>query len=150
MRPSDLILIRPIGVVKRKSVNENVKDRELLAKIVLRKSLSPALDGIEEYSHIFVLFWLHKIPETGKTFLKVHPRGKEQLPLTGIFATRTPRRVNPIGLTLVELLRRKDNMLWVRGLDALDHTPVIDIKPYDGWDVAVDFRIPPWRGELDK
>lgn len=135
-------------MVRRRELNENVKHKDLVTRIVLKKSLTKALDGIDEYSHIFVLFWLHKTPKTGKTLLKVHPRGKEHLPLTGVFATRTPYRVNPIGLTLVELVRREGNTLWVRGLDAFDHTPVIDIKPYDGWDAVVDARVPEWHRAL--
>ena len=68
--------------------------------------------------------------------MKVHPRGKIDAPLLGIFATRTPHRPNPVGLTLVELMKVERNVLTVRGLDAFDGTPIIDIKPYDYWDIA--------------
>ncbi len=150
MPASNTIKIHPIGTVKRKTPNEDVKDKNLTTRIVLKKSLTKALDGIEDYSHIFIIFWLHKMPRKGKTLLKVHPRGTPQLPLTGVFATRTPNRSNPIGLTLVKLVKRRQNTLWVKGLDALDQTPVIDIKPYDSCDATADYRVPGWHKALDE
>ena len=89
---------------------------------------------------------MHKISRTeGKL---VHPRGRAELPPVGIFATRTPIHPNPIGLTLVELVKREENVLCVRGLDAFDGTPVLDIKPYGcPWDVVVNFRAPKWFNE---
>ena len=82
--------------------------------------------------------------------MKVHPRGREDLPLLGIFATRTNLRPNPIGLTLVELLKVEDNVLSVRGLDAFDWAPVLDIKPYDFWDMAKDAKVPEWWTKLQE
>ena len=72
------------------------------------------------------------------------------MPLVGVFATRSPRRPNPVGLTLVELVKQDDAVLWVRGLDALDGTPVLDIKPYDDWDSAADFKVPEWLARLNR
>jgi tRNA (Thr-GGU) A37 N-methylase len=85
-------------VIKRENPSEDVKDKNLVAKAVLRKNLTKALDGIEEYSHTFVLFWLHETAKFGKPLSEVHPGEKEELPLTGVFATRTPdvcARFNP-------------------------------------------------------
>jgi tRNA (Thr-GGU) A37 N-methylase len=67
----------------------------------------------------------------------------------GVFAARSPIHPNPIGLTLVELVRREGRVLWVRGLDAYDGTPVLDVKPYPDWErgrlrVVTDFAIPAW------
>ena len=67
----------------------------------------------------------------------------------GIFATRAPIHPNPIGLTLVELVKRETNVLWVKGIDAYDGTPVLDIKPYPDWEHGVcivvdDYMIPKW------
>jgi tRNA-Thr(GGU) m(6)t(6)A37 methyltransferase TsaA len=149
MPASSTIKICSIGKVKRNTPNENVKDKDLTARIILKKSLAHALDGIEDYSHIFVIFWLHKIPRTKRTSLKVRPRGRPQLPLTGVFATRTPNRPNPIGLALVELVKRRQSTLWVKGIDAFDGTPVLDIKPYDSWDAVADYRVPEWHAKLD-
>jgi tRNA-Thr(GGU) m(6)t(6)A37 methyltransferase TsaA len=139
------IEIEPIGVVKRISSDEDVRDRSLVSKIVLKKDLNKALDGIEDFSHIYVIYWLHTV------------RGERPLqfgePSIGVFATRAPIHPNPVGLTLVELVTRKANVLWVRGLDAYDGTPVIDIKPYPDWEhghliVVTDFRIPHWLQKL--
>lgn len=145
LSPLKKIEIRPIGFVKRTSSNEDVRDKSLVSKILLRKDLSEALDGVEDFSHLFVIFWMHKISNTENTALQVHPSGRPELPPVGVFATRGPIHPNPIGLTLVELVKREKNVLWVRGLDAFDGTSVLDIKPYGcPWDVVVNFRVPKW------
>jgi tRNA-Thr(GGU) m(6)t(6)A37 methyltransferase TsaA len=100
------------------------------------------LGGVESFSHLFILYWLHEISIKAKERLKTHPRGRKDMPLLGIFATRTPYRPNPIGLTLVELLKIEGSILTVRGLDAFDGTPILDIKPYDKWDVPENSRMP--------
>jgi tRNA-Thr(GGU) m(6)t(6)A37 methyltransferase TsaA len=135
------IEVRSIGFVRRASSDEHVRDKGLVSKIVFKKNLAKALDGVEEFSHVFVIYWMHKIPSSERKL--VHSgRGAETSPL-GVFACRGPIRPNPIGLTVVELVRREENVLWVRGLDALDGTPVLDIKPYGRpCDVVVDFRTP--------
>ena len=159
LSPSKKIEIRPIGFVKRTSSNEDVKDKSLVSKIVLKKHLTKALDGIEDFSHVFVIFWMHKISNTEKNALQqsswCHPGGRPELPPVGIFATRAPIRPNPIGLTLVELEKREENILWVRGLDAIDGTPVLDIKPYPDWErgrlkVVANFRVPKWLTKINK
>lgn len=142
------IEIEPIGFVKRGSSEDDVRNRSIISKIVLNKDLSKALDGIEDFSHIFIMYWLDQIAKPEKPILHHPSRIAESSPL-GIFATRAPIHPNPIGLTLVELMKREENVLWVRGLDALDHSPVLDIKPYPDWEhgclqVIVDFRIPKW------
>ena len=107
-------------------------------------SLSEALDNLDEFSHIIVLYWIHRHPP-GQPPTKVHPMGKRELPLVGVFATRSPNRPNPIGKATVRLLERRGNILKVAGLDALDGSPVIDIKPYiPGYDSVADARVPPW------
>ena len=71
--------------------------------------------------------------------------GKQELPLVGLFATRSPNRPNPVGIATVRLLERQGNILKVEGLDAIDGTPIIDIKPYiPGYDSATDAKVPPW------
>ncbi|UCH42652.1 MAG: SAM-dependent methyltransferase [Dehalococcoidales bacterium] len=77
--------------------------------------------------------------------LRVHPRGRQELPLRGIFAVRTPNRPNRIGKATVRLIEIDDNILKVKGLDALDGSPVIDIKPYiPGYDSVDEASVPPW------
>ena len=142
----NIIKINPIGFVKRKSREENDKDRCLISKIIINKNLTEALDGIDEFSHIYIIFWLDKIKDTGHLH---HPGKTLDSKPVGIFATRAPIHPNPIGLTLVELINREENILWVKGLDALDDTPILDIKPYPDWEkgnciVVDDFRIPKW------
>ena len=72
------------------------------------------------------------------------------MPLVGVFAVRTNLRPNPIGLTLVELVKVEGNVLTVRGLDAFKDTPILDIKPYDYWDVAENIRVPEWWAKLQE
>lgn len=139
--------VNPVGFVKRLSPTENVKDRTLVSKIVFKEDLTKALDGIEDFSHLFVVFWLHKVFATEKLVSKVHPWGKTELPIVGVFATRTPNRPNPLGMTLVELVERERNVLWVKGLDAFDGTPVVDIKPYDRLDRVDIFQVPEWHAK---
>jgi tRNA-Thr(GGU) m(6)t(6)A37 methyltransferase TsaA len=144
------IHIRPIGYVERLSPEEDDKDRSLVSKIVVEGEFAKGLDSIEEWSHIYVVFWMHKISDKDKTL--IHPGGEGNV---GIFATRAPVRPNPIGLTLVELLGRRENVLLVKGLDAFHGTPVLDIKPYPDWErgrliVITDFNVPPWLAKITK
>ena len=146
--PSDAgIVMKPIGFVKTEAVGDEVKDKNRISQIIIHAEFAEALDGIEEFSHLFVLFWLNQVSRENKR-LKVHPRGRKDLPLLGVFATRTMLRPNPIGLTLVELVKIEGNVLTVRGLDALDGTPVLDIKPFDPWDTAKDVKVPRWWTKL--
>jgi len=145
-----MIKLSPIGLVKRRVKEEDVKDKSLVCSIIVRKGYEKALDGIEDFSHVYVIFWMHKISNAERGTLKIHPRGLLDLPLLGVFATRSPLRPNPIGLTIVELLGRKGSILTVRGLDALDGTPVVDLKPYNHWDIIEDVRVPEWWLKLEK
>lgn len=117
---------------------------EINAEIEIEPEYAEALDNLDEFSHIIILYWLHR--QAGRGFsLKVHPRGNREIPPKGLFATRSPRRPNPIGKATVRLLERRGNRLRVQGLDAIDGTPVIDIKPYvPGYDSDDDARVPPW------
>jgi tRNA-Thr(GGU) m(6)t(6)A37 methyltransferase TsaA len=142
--------MRPIGVVETEAKDDEVKDRTLLSKIVIDTSLTSALEGIEDFSHVYVIFWLDRISKRQRMTRKVHPRGRQDLPLVGIFSARTNLRPNPIGLTLVELVDVKGNSLVVRGLDAYDGTPVLDLKPHDSWDTTTNARVPEWWTKLEK
>jgi len=136
--------------VRTEALGDEVKDKKHLSEIVIDCELTPALEGITEFSHIFVLFWLSEISVEQQQMMKVHPRGRRDLPLLGVFATRTNLRPNPIGLTLVELVKVEGNVLTVRGLDAYDGTPVLDVKPFDFWDTAKDARVPKWWLKLEE
>lgn len=141
--------LKAIGVV-RNEIRQPVKHgtvrwEEITSDIVVERRLTEALDGLEEFSHIIVLYWMHQVPTTDKLPMKVYPKGNHSLPLVGVFATRSPQRPNPVGKATVKLLKRQGNILTVKGLDATDGTPVIDIKPYlPGYDSVTRARVSPW------
>ena len=93
--------------------------------VELRPDLEPGLQDIEGFSHLYIIWQFHR---AGGCDLMAYPPADDRP--HGVFATRSPRRPNPIGLTVVELLRREGTRLHVRGVDMLDGTPVLDIKPY--------------------
>ena len=144
------VRLEPIGFVETEAVGKEVRNKNVISRIVFREDLTEALEGTEEFSHLFVLFWLHEMSDDDRNVMKVHPRGRADMPLLGIFATRTPHRPNPIGLTRVKLLKIEGNVVTVQGLDAYDGTPVLDIKPFDSWDTTEDFKVPEWWKKLDK
>ena len=144
------ICLEPVGFVKTEAVGKEVRNKNVVSKIVFREELTEALEGVEEFSHLFVLFWLHEMSNEDRWVMKVRPRGRRDMPLLGIFATRTPHRPNPIGLTRVKLLKVEGNVVTVQGLDAFDGTPVLDIKPFDSWDTTEDFKVPDWWMKLEK
>jgi tRNA-Thr(GGU) m(6)t(6)A37 methyltransferase TsaA len=138
--------IKVIGRVENSFVKrERLEAENVTSHIVVDPAYSSALDGIEPFSHIMVIFWLDQVQAKERKVLKVHPRGDPELPLTGVFATRSPLRPNPIAVTEVRLLKREGNVLTVKGLDALDGTPVLDIKPYLPEPVSnSDILVPAW------
>ncbi len=150
MISQEKIILNPIGIVKTETANDEVKEKATISQIVLKRELIEALDGVADFSHLFVLFWLNETSSEDRKTLKVYPRGRKDMPLLGVFATRTMLRPNPIGLTLVELVKAEGNVLTVRGLDAFNGTPVLDIKPFDPKDMAKDTRVPQWWLRLEK
>jgi tRNA-Thr(GGU) m(6)t(6)A37 methyltransferase TsaA len=144
------IVLKSVGVVRTNAIGNEVRDKTRTSKIIMRSDLAEALDGVVGFSHFFVLFLLHEVPESQQEILRIHPRGRKDMPLLGVFATRTMFRPNPVGLTLVELVEVEGNVLTVRGLDAFDGTPVIDIKPFDPWDNAENAKVPEWWIQLKK
>lgn len=108
------------------------------------------LQGLEGFSHLIVVFYLHQATgfDPAKQMLR-RPRGMESMQGVGVFAQRTKYRPNPIGVSSVELRAIRDNVLIVRGLDALDGTPVLDLKPYiPAFDRIADARTPRWVGHV--
>lgn len=119
------------------------------SEIVLDESLTAGLDGIEAFSHVMVLFWMHRAAEAEPVRMRRRPQGREDMPELGIFAQRARHRPNPIGITTVKLLSRQGNRLTVQGLDAINGTPVLDIKPYvPAYDAAESPRVPEWISRL--
>ena len=153
MRSSNKINACPIGFVHRQNSDEDINDRDLISRIAINKEYSDGLAGIEEWSHLYVIYWMDRILEEKKTLLC--PGNDSDIPTVGIFATRAPVRPNPLGLTLVELMSRKENVLVVKGLDALDGTPVLDIKPYPywvkgRWIVITKYKTPAYFRKINK
>ena len=138
------LTLKAIGIVRSKIKQRARHDfKNVVSEIMVDSSLTEALDNLDEFSHIIVIYWMHK--RSGLTPKKVRPMGNPEHSLMGVFATRSPDRPNPIGKATVRLLQRQGNVLIVEGLDAIDGTPVIDIKPYiPGYDSVKNAKAPPW------
>jgi tRNA-Thr(GGU) m(6)t(6)A37 methyltransferase TsaA len=144
--PLEPVSLPAIAVV-RNNVREPMLDgwERVRSDLIFRDDLLDALDGIEKYSHVTVIFYCHRVPEEARSSGRIHPRGDPSLPEQGVLATRSQRRPNAIGVSVVPLLRRRHNILRVAGLDAIDGTPVLDIKPYlPPYDSVPDARMPGW------
>lgn len=128
MRHRADITYRPIGYVE--NAFEAPAAPEVLAaaesRIVLDPSLIDGLEGVEPGQRLLVVFHFHR---SSGYELRQHPRGDARRTRRGVFALRSPRRPNPIGVTVVDVLAVEGNVLRVRGLDALNGTPVLDLKP---------------------
>jgi tRNA-Thr(GGU) m(6)t(6)A37 methyltransferase TsaA len=138
-----------IGSV-RSPVKEGIDKNwgSIVSEIVIDERYSAGLRGLSEFSHVMVVFHMHRSSFDPVTDLVRRPQGREDLPLVGIFAQRAKHRPNPIGVTAAELVSVEGNVVRVRGLDAIDGTPVIDLKPYFIAYDRRDARTPPWVDEL--
>ena len=144
--PNEPVGLKPIGIVRNRVREPRLEGWENVSSdIIVRKALTGALDGIEGYSHIVVLFHLHRVSDEERDRIQCHPRGDERYPLQGVLATRTQHRPNPVGVSVVRLVKRRRNVLRVKGLDAINGTPVLDVKPYiPHYDAPADVRLPDW------
>ncbi len=124
------VTFTPIGIVRCNfGEPSNPKEmRNALSTLVIDNEYLEGIEGLEKFKNLLVIYHIHRALGCD---LKVHPMGDESIQKKGVFATRSPRRPNPIGLTVVELLRVEENQLAVTGLDALDGSPILDIKPYE-------------------
>jgi tRNA-Thr(GGU) m(6)t(6)A37 methyltransferase TsaA len=140
------INLTPIGFVKNAVTEPKGEDwQTIISEIIVNEDMKEALSGIDQFSHIIVIYWMHKTPASERSIMKVHPKRNPNLPLVGVFATRSPARPNPIGIATIKLLECRGNILKVIGLDAIDGTPVLDIKPHiPGSDSPAPARIPGW------
>ena len=127
-----------IGVVKKAGKQE--------AKMRIFHEFCAGLKGIEDFSHVIILYWIHlRDNEEARRTLLVFPRRHAVNVETGVFACRSPSRPNPIGLCVVELLKIEDCLLTVKDLDALEGSPIIDVKPYiPRADSIPNARVPKW------
>lgn len=150
---TEKIVLKPIGVVHTTASDKQVKEehREVEATLEVFPEFEEALEGLDGYSHLFILSYLHKLRPEQVGPLKVKPKRAtkrgfklEELPTLGVFALDSPTRPNPIGLTLVRLLKRRGGTLFVAGIDLFDGTPVIDIKAYQPDYDAKKYSMPEW------
>jgi tRNA-Thr(GGU) m(6)t(6)A37 methyltransferase TsaA len=127
-----------IGVVEAASETE--------ARVRIFPEFCEGLRKIDQFSHLIVLYWIHlRDKEEERRILRVFPRRHAVNVEVGVFACRSPSRPNPIGLCVVELIKIDACSLTVKGLDALEGSPIIDIKPYiPRADSVPDARVPGW------
>ncbi len=150
METKQCLVVRPIGRVVQglPSPDRQLQWEETEAEIEVDAAWAKALDGIEGFSHIWVVWWPDRVSGPPNS-LHVRPERREEMPWVGLFATRSPQRPNPIAITAVQLLRREGTRLWVRGLDACVHTPILDIKPYlRRGDLFPEATVPEWMEQL--
>ena len=128
---SGTVCLRPVGVIRsslknRKNAPRQGSEGAPDAWLEVQPSAIGALDGLRAGDEIIVITWLHR---SRRDVLKVHPRSEPSRPLTGVFATRSPDRPNPLGLHQVKIQRIVGNRLRIGPIEAIDGTPVVDIKP---------------------
>ena len=129
--------IRFIGVVEEAGE---------LSKLRIFPEFCLGLQRLNDFSHIIILYWFHlRDNETERRTLRVVPRRHPEAPQVGVFASRSPSRPNPVGLCVTELVKIEECALTVKGLDALQNSPIIDIKPYiPRADSISKARVPEW------
>ena len=123
--------IKPIAFVKnsRKEIEDDHWG-SIISRIELAENVHElSLKGIDEFSHLEIIFYFDKVSDDKIQYEARHPRNNKNYPEVGIFAQRGKNRPNKLGVTIVELLELQQRTLIVRGLDAIDGTPIIDIKP---------------------
>jgi tRNA-Thr(GGU) m(6)t(6)A37 methyltransferase TsaA len=129
--PDDDFTLRPIGWVQSTltdlaSAPKQAHEGAPQAWLTFAPAVLDGLDGLRVGDHVVVLTWLHR---ADRAVLAVHPRGNVANPLQGVFGTRSPARPNPIGLHEVKILEIDGARVRVDALEALDGTPVVDVKP---------------------
>lgn len=124
---------------------------KVISEMVIKEEYGPGLKGLNKFSHVLVIFYMHKAKFNSQADLVRCPQGRKDMPSLGIFAQRAKHRPNPIGITAVRLIRIRKNTLQVKGLDAIDGTPVLDIKPYvPHFDRVSRPIVPKWIKKLMK
>jgi tRNA-Thr(GGU) m(6)t(6)A37 methyltransferase TsaA len=139
------IEIEPIGIVVS-SIKEPVDENwgEAISDIVLEERYTDGLIGLEDFSHAVIIYFMHLATDKERVKIRRRPQGRDDMPFVGIFSQRAKRRPIPIGVTAAEIIQVEKNVLKVQGLDAIDGTPVLDIKPYYPRDRVENPIIPEW------
>jgi tRNA-Thr(GGU) m(6)t(6)A37 methyltransferase TsaA len=154
------VCFKPIGYVRTVFRDDEVRSawpHGVEGFVEVLEEYAEGLKGLEGFSHVLIVAYLHRVPEEARRTLKAKPRRLtrfgfklEELPEVGVFALDSPHRPNPIAVTIAELVRIEGNKLYVKGLDLYDGTPVLDIRPYTP-DRVVDpgkLRLAEWYREL--
>lgn len=134
--PENDYVLHPVGLIRspikrRKDAPKQGREGAPDAWLEVNPDVSAALDGVSVGDEIIVVTWLHL---ARRDDLRVHPRGDTGIPMAGVFATRSPDRPNPLGLHRVKVLEIAKNRVKIGPIEAIDCTPVVDIKPtLDGW-----------------
>ena len=137
-------------------VTNEVKDKKDVAwgkdtsSIVLNEEYISGLKGLEDFSHVIILYHLDKAKYEKDKHLQRRPQNREDMPLVGIFSQRGKDKPNRIGMTSVEIVSVSDDTLVVKGLDAVDGSPVLDIKPYYPVYDKKEAVVPEWVDRLMK
>lgn len=141
------IRLKPLGVAKNQIKQSTLPGwQNVITEIAIDKKFAKGLDGIKDYSYVIVVYWMDREREC---HLRHHPQGRSDIPFVGIFACRCPQRPNRIAFSTVKLIARNGNTLKVKGLDILNGTPIIDIKPYTPqYDQVKTAKVPDWVGKL--
>lgn len=139
------ITLQPIGVVRNDQTDASRRDwSHVRSWIDLADGLADALLGLADYSHVIVVGWLHELPEAMRGRLQAYPSGDDRYPLQGALALRGARP-NPLSVTVCRLLKVEGSSIEVEGLDLVDGTPVLDVKPYiAAYDSVPKASIPRW------
>ncbi len=143
--PETLGDLEPVAVVR--NTIDDTSGRiwaQVRSELVFRPEFVPALDGLDGFSHVFVVTWLDQVTDDGRALLRIHPTGDAASPEVGVFATRTAHRPNPLAISIVPLEGVSRNIVKVVGLDVVNGTPVLDIKPYLSFYDSFDSSIPKW------
>ena len=146
------IELQPIGFVSSR-VTERMDEKwgKIISKIILKPEFAGALSGIEGFSHAIVVTYLHQAHYEKEKHLQRRPRNLDTMPIVGILSQRAKNRPNPIGITAVEIISVGNDYLEVKGLDAVNETPVLDIKPYyPHFDKIENPKVPEWVDRLMK
>ncbi|MDN9010297.1 tRNA (N6-threonylcarbamoyladenosine(37)-N6)-methyltransferase TrmO [Brevibacillus laterosporus] len=144
--------VQAIGVVQSPVLEgKDEKWGEVISEILIYPPFQEGLLGLENFSHVIILFYMHKSSFQMKEHLIRRPQDRVDMPLTGIFAQRAKHRPTPIGSTAVRIMDIHKDRLIVKGLDAIHETPVLDIKPYfPAFDHVSDIQVPDWVDHLMK
>ncbi|MGL5647776.1 MAG: tRNA (N6-threonylcarbamoyladenosine(37)-N6)-methyltransferase TrmO [Clostridium sp.] len=146
------INLTPIGYVSNDVQNRKDKSwGDDISKISLEKQYVGGLTGLSDFSHAIIIYYLDKAKFDKDKHIQRKPQNRDDMPLVGIFSQRGKDRPNQIGMTSVKIISTSDDVLIIQGLDAIDGTPILDIKPYyPVYDCKVGAIVPEWVNRLMK